>query len=358
VEDDDEMRASLIEILRPRYHLFEAPNGALGLEMARKERPELIVSDVMMPVMSGFQMATKLRAEPELADLPIIFLTARQEVGDTLEGLSAGGNDYLGKPFSPLELIARIDTQLRLRDAAARGAQSEKLATLGLLTSGFAHEVRNPLNALLNALEPLRAAVLDEVDKDVARAMLEVISECGNRMRGLAESLLSFARSSPTLEEIDVEETIEASLRVLAWKLPKGLKVDRKFCGQCRIISNPGPLSEVWLNLLDNAMRAVGEKGTIAIETRREEKTLHVKIRDDGAGIRPSDLERLFQPFFTTRKAGEGTGLGLALCRRIVLEAGGRIDVESEHGKGSCFTVSLPVERPVSTQADEQDTAA
>ncbi|HET9451673.1 MAG TPA: response regulator, partial [Aggregicoccus sp.] len=159
VEDDKEMRRFLGSILRQHYHVVEAEDGAQGLLLAQLDRPALIVSDVMMPVMSGLEMLQWLRNTPETADIPVILLTARQEVEARVSGLSVGANDYLGKPFSSRELLARIDVQLRLRDAAVRAAQNERLAATGMLTSGFAHEVRNPLNGLINALGPLRESL-------------------------------------------------------------------------------------------------------------------------------------------------------------------------------------------------------
>ena len=187
VEDDEETRQFLAAILRQHYRVFEAVNGREGLEKMRREKPALVVSDVMMPEMSGLQMIQAARAEPALADIPVILLTARREVEATLDGLSVGANDYLGKPFSPRELLARIDVQLRLRETSARLAASERLAALGVITSGFAHEVRNPLNGLLNALGPLHDDALEGRPGDAQ--LLKLAIDCGDRIQDLANSL-------------------------------------------------------------------------------------------------------------------------------------------------------------------------
>ncbi|MFY0530183.1 ATP-binding protein [Archangium gephyra] len=345
VEDEPEIRAFLRQVLKPYYRLLEATNGEEGLRTAQKERPDLIVSDVMMPVMSGIQMLAALRSSPDTVDTPIIMLTARQEVDAKVEGLSMGANDYLGKPFSPREMLARIEAQLRLRDAAVRAAENERLAATGLLTSGFAHEVRNPLNGLMNALLPLRESLTSGTpDTAMAVAMLDLIEECGQRIRGLAEGLLSFVRTSSKAVAVDLGASLDASVQALSWRLPPGLKVERDYRLPEPVWGDPGSLNQVWVNLLDNAVRALGPDGVVKVATSRDGEDAVVSIIDNGVGIKPEHMERLFQPFFSTRDAGEGTGLGLALCQRIILRQGGRIRVFSELGKGTRVEVRLPLE--------------
>ncbi|HEX8434113.1 ATP-binding protein [Archangium sp.] len=344
VEDEPEIRAFLRSVLRPYYRLLEATNGEEGLAMAKKERPDLIVSDVMMPIMSGMQMLEALRTSPETLDVPVILLTARQEVDAKVEGLTMGANDYLGKPFSPREMLARIEAQLRLRDAAVRAAENERLAATGLLTSGFAHEVRNPLNGLMNALLPLRESLTNGTpDPAMAVAMLDLIEECGQRIRHLAEGLLSFVRTGSKAVAVDLGASLDASFEALSWRLPPGMKIERDYKCPEPVWSDPGSLNQVWVNLLDNAVRAVGTEGVVKVSTSREGDDAVVHIVDNGVGIKPEHMDRLFQPFFSTRDAGEGTGLGLALCQRIVLRQGGRIRIHSDYGKGTRVEVRLPL---------------
>ncbi|NRD48974.1 ATP-binding protein [Corallococcus exiguus] len=346
VEDDAEIRAFIADILAPSYRVLEAANGEEGVRRAMEERPDLVVSDVMMPVQSGLNLLVQLRAHAQTVDMPVILLTARQEVSAKVEALGAGANDYLGKPFSPRELLARVETQLRLREAAVRAAENERLAAIGLLTSGFAHEVRNPLNGLMNALIPLKEVVLGKQtggDPNLGTAMLEVMEECGQRIRHLAESLLSFVRTAEKPVAVRLDVALDSTLSVLGWRIPSAVVVERAY--QCAepIWGDPGTLNQVWLNLLDNALRAVGDAGRVVVETAQQGDEALVTIEDTGVGIRAEDLEKLFQPFFSTRAAGEGTGLGLALSRRIVLQHGGRIHITSQTGKGTRVEVRLPM---------------
>ncbi|QSQ27859.1 response regulator [Pyxidicoccus parkwayensis] len=356
VEDDAEIRGFIARLLAQQYRVLEAVNGEEGLQRAQAERPDLIVSDVMMPVMSGLQMLTAMRGDSRTVDIPVILLTARQEVSAKVEGLGTGANDYLGKPFSPRELLARIETQLRLREAAVRAAENERLAAIGLLTSGFAHEVRNPLNGLMNALGPLKGAVEGgPTDVDLGRAMLSVVEECGQRIRHLAESLLSFTRTSETPLALSLTSSLDSTLSVLAWRVPSGVTVERAY--QCTepVMGDPGTLNQVWLNLLDNALRAVGERGRVSVATARQGDEAVVTISDDGVGIREEDMERLFQPFFSTRAAGEGTGLGLALSRRIIVRHGGQVFLTSSPGVGTKVEVRLPLRRSASLPMSNGD---
>ncbi|CAM3371033.1 response regulator [Corallococcus sp. ZKHCc1 1396] len=352
VEDDAEIRAFIADILAPSYRVLEAANGEEGVRRAMEDRPDLVVSDVMMPVLSGLNLLVQLRAHAQTVDLPVILLTARQEVSAKVEALGAGANDYLGKPFSPRELLARVETQLRLREAAVRAAENERLAAIGLLTSGFAHEVRNPLNGLMNALMPLKDVLQGRDtggDPNMGPAMLEVMEECGQRIRHLAESLLSFVRTADKPVAVRLDHALDSTLSVLGWRIPPGVAVERAYHCTDPIWGDPGTLNQVWLNLLDNALRAVGDTGRVLVETTQQDDDAVVSIVDSGVGIRPEDLERLFQPFFSTRAAGEGTGLGLALSRRIVLQHGGRIHITSQVGQGTRVEVRLPM-RPLMSE--------
>lgn len=346
VEDDEEIRTFLSELLGERYQVLTASDGAEGLAVARARRPALVVSDVMMPVMSGLTLLAELRASADTADLPVILLTARQELSSRVSGLEIGASDYISKPFSPRELLARVDTQLRLREATARIAQTERLAATSLLTSGFAHEVRNPLNGLINSLAPLREAVKERPDPVLASAMIDVVEESVGRVKHLAESLLAMVRTTPDRVALDVPATVRAAVRSLQWKVPDGVTIAQEHAVELPVIGDAGSLTQVWINLVDNALRAVGAQGCIRLDARSVGDEVVVEVTDDGCGMPPEAVERAFEPFYSTRTAGEGTGLGLPLCRRIVLQHGGQIEVRSEAGRGTTVTVRLPAVDP------------
>ena len=347
VEDDPEIRNFLLGFLRHSYELLEAHDGEQGLKLAREKRPALIVSDVMMPVMSGLQMLEQLRSLPETIDIPVILLTARSEVSARIHGIGAGASDYLGKPFSPRELVARMEAQLRLRDAAARLAQSERLAAISLLTSGFAHEVRNPLNGLLNALSPLKDCLTTSPYPELALAMVSVAEESAVRIRHLAESLLAMVRTATTPVPVPLKDSLDAAVRALRWKVPPEVAIEvATDTEEDEVFGDPAALTQVWVNLIDNALRAVSPGGRIQVRIGREGKDVLTTVRDNGCGIPRENMDRVFEPFFSTRPAGEGTGLGLALSRRIIIAHGGRMAIESGPGEGTVVTVRLPAHDP------------
>ena len=342
VDDDKEIRRYVVAILREQFKVIEATDGREGIDMARAEKPDLIVSDVMMPTISGIQLTQALRQAAETADIPIILLTARQEIEARLSGFESGANDYVSKPFAPRELLARVDAHLRIREAATRAAHGQKLAVLGLLSSGFAHEVRNPLNGILNALEPLREMLRERGgDMQSAASFLNIIEQCGNRVHSLAEALLRFARPSNQEELVDLTECLDSTLQVLSWKLSEHILVKRDYQTADRIRGDPSALNLVFANLIDNAVKAVGDRGTLTLSTRKVENAIEVSVTDTGSGIPKSMRAQLFEPFVSSRSAGEGTGLGLALCRRVVLQHRGRITFTSDEG-GTVFRVLLP----------------
>lgn len=343
-EDEADLREFLEGILGTQYRVIAAANGKEALDLARDRRPALIVSDVMMPLMSGTQVVRMLRSDAATSDIPVLLLTANGGAEQAARGLEDGASDYLSKPFSPRELLARVEAQLRLRDASARAAENARLSTLGLVSSGFAHEIRNPLNGLLHLLGPLRELLADAPPE--ARELLELAQECGTRIHGISEQLLEVARQGGEAERFDLVEALHGTIKVLEWSRPVKVRIEAAFSGPLELEGDRGALNQVWMNLLDNAVRAVGPAGTVRVEAEVRDGRAFVTITDSGAGMTPEVLARVFEPFFSTRGPGEGTGLGLTLSRRIVLEHGGSLKLTSEHGEGTRAAVELPVVVP------------
>lgn len=348
VEDNDELRHLVVELLQKSYRVISASNGEDGLQLARQHKPNLVLSDITMPKMSGLQMLAILRADPATSDMPIVLLTSRGETQDKVDGFRMGATDFLTKPFSTEELFARISNLLIARQRTAQAIENERLATIGMFSAEFAHHVRNPLNGLLHALDPLRGAIQslgnDGRDSSDALTFLGLIEETAQAIHTIAKTLLDCARPIGELSEsINVSESLNSALMIVKSKIASNISVERSFSTIGHTSGSPGGLMQVWLNLLDNALRAMPNGGTLVVATQSTDDKVVVSVSDTGVGIRPDHLSRLFQPFFTTRAAGQGTGLGLASCRRIVHQHGGTIDVHSELGKGTTFRVSLPL---------------
>jgi signal transduction histidine kinase len=237
-------------------------------------------------------------------------------------------------------LLARVDLHLRLRQATVRALETERLATLGLLSCGFGHEVRDPLNAVINSLRPA-ADQLRAGDTGSALDLIKIAQNSAMRIGRLCEMFLSLGRGSARPGDVDLAGALDAALSFLRPRIPREVAVERRYSFKGPVVGMAGPLGQVWINLIDNALRAVGQAGRVRLSVERSGNEALITVADSGSGITPEHMGRLFQPFFTTR--ADGTGLGLALCHRIVAEHRGRIEVKSEPGTGTQFIVALPL---------------
>ncbi|MCA9523991.1 MAG: response regulator, partial [Myxococcales bacterium] len=345
VEDNTDMRRYLVELLSPSYRVITAENGRKGLDVALAELPSVIVSDVMMPEMSGLEMCASLKSSEAGRGIPVLLLTAKKGIERTLEGFESGADDYVTKPFSARELLSRVAVQVKLRRLAEQLALQEKITLMGLVSSGLAHEVKNPANAILNAVEPIRrlASPAPE-EREAVGELLDAVLEGARRIVALCDDLLGLARpGEDSVGPWEPTEAIEATLRLLHLKRQESTHVERHLAHNDVPIGVRTQLSQLTMNLLGNALRAAGPEGRVVIGTANDESTFYLTIEDDGPGIPAENLARIFDPLFTTQDVGGGTGLGLYIVRRVVDLHHGVIDVESSPGNGARFRISLPL---------------
>jgi len=405
-EDNPDMRRLLASVIGKEFRPRLARNGREALEMAREEMPDLILSDVMMPEMSGLDLCRAVKEDAGLRSVPVVLVTSKAEQEMKVEGLEIGADDYVTKPFHPRELLARVRSlvrvrllqrQLAVRNKALEDAlrelklaeahlvQSERLSAVGELAAEIAHEVNNPVNFALNAARALQSVVrelgelstlVDGLDaKDLARLeeqvqefqqqreslgvdeLMETFEEltgivCDglNRTHGLVGDLRDFAAPEKREGErvsVDVGRGIRSTLQLVKHTLSEAnARVECELEPDLPEISaDPAALNQVFLNLVKNSAEAFeGEPGLIRIVASLVGEEIQVTVSDDGPGIPAEILEHLFEPFFTTKEAGVGTGLGLAISRRIVTSHGGTLEVESREGEGSEFRISLPLD--------------
>jgi signal transduction histidine kinase len=246
------------------------------------------------------------------------------------------------KPFDPRELKARVRSQLRMRDLALRLHRAEQLAALGTLSSGLAHELRNPANGIVNAVAPLRELLpADQLGEDApVGQLLEVLEGCAEQIAFLSRQLLGFKRGGELeLRTIGLDEIVERSL-TLSRPALRGIEL-RERLAATPIRCAPPLLVQVMTNLLENAGHAAGTGGWVEIASHTRNGRVIVEVADSGPGV-PAELrERVFEPFFTTKPPGVGTGLGLPLSRDIVHRHGGLLEIRERDGR-TIFTVELP----------------
>ena len=342
-EDHGDVREFIRGLLEPQFELKTATNGDEAWELVCREMPDLVISDVMMPGRTGTQLCQDIKAEPALKNIPVILLTARVGSEATLEGYAHGADDFVAKPFHPRVLLARVRAQLRLRSLGLQLAEREKLAVVGTLAAGILHEVRNPVNAILNAARVLADG---KTDAATAHRLVSVITDGAERIHGITNALESHARPAEAggFNPSDPREGLDATIRLLEHRMA-GVTVHREYTTDVRAAAPPGPLNQVFLNLLDNALRAGARN--LWLRVLDHEDRLVIRVGDDGPGIPPHVAQRIFDPFFTTRDAGAGMGLGLYLSRRIVEAHDGALWVEDRPGGGAEFVIELPaITRP------------
>lgn len=535
VDDISLTRRQLWDILSEAgYQVIQADSGPKALELAVANPPQLILLDVVMPDMDGFQTCRELKAITSLTDIPVIFISALDETSSKVKGFDAGGVDYITKPFEKEEVLARVKTHLSIRqlqislmkanadmedrvhqrtsellakheqlsslfqqvrhakiqweqtmdciddivmlvggdgcllrcnkslihfagvdgyqdllgldwlkllascgldlarlnsrsqelyhEASGRwfavkwynysdknGAvialhdmtaikkvseelakayedlktthhrlvQQEKMASIGQLAAGVAHEINNPMGFISSNLETLGKyaerlrqfmAVQDEVLKGVsdpeaigmlaeARKKLKIdyllgdipalVAESNDgavRVRTIVQNLKGFSRTDlAEMEPANINECLERAISIAWNELKYKVTLERDFAELPTVNCYPQQLGQVFLNFLVNASHAIEQHGVIKVATRVEEGNVAVSVTDTGCGIPEKNMDRIFEPFFTTKEIGTGTGLGLAISYEIVQTHGGTIEVESEVGRGTTFTVRLPI---------------
>ena len=364
------------------FEVLVARDGESAIEQAQFVIPDLILLDVMMPGIDGFETCSRLKEIDETKSIPIIFMTALADSKDKVRGFNAGAVDYVTKPIQQEEVLARVKTHLSIRNlhkelleknlhlqqeiterkqAEAALRQAEKMASLGKLVAGIAHEVNTPIGAVNSAadtnnrcLKTITNIVKDsdiEKNDDLQQALnslknnIQVTATAGDRIAEIVKGLKNFARlDEAEFQQADIHEGINNTLTLLNCELKEKVTVIRDYGKIPKIFIYAGELNQVFMNILRNAIQAIENKGTIKIRTFAEKNSVCIQISDSGKGIPPENINRIFDPGFTTKGVGVGTGLALASCYQIIQKHKGEIRVESQLGEGSTFTIILPAD--------------
>lgn len=407
IVDDSQLNLVLLSqaLETSGYVVKMANDGAEALAIVEHHQPELILMDVQMPKIDGFEACRRLQADPTTQTIPVIFMTAHADRQDKLTGLSLGAVDYITKPFEEEEVLARVKIHWRLKQltdnleqqvterthalqqAQLQIIQQEKLSTLGQLVAGVAHEINNPINFVTSNIRPAKEYLTEltelltlyqtqyfqatpEISQKIKQMDLEFVlrdfaelldsMQLGaGRIKEIAGSLRRFARVEQTsCSTTDLHEGLETALLLLKHRL----KADRER-PEIIVIKNyadlplvecfPGMMNQVFMNLLANAVDALEEAWqkdqrdlTIEIETAVSGYGfVAVRITDSGLGIPDGIKDKLFEPFFTTKTADKGTGLGLSISKQIVEEKHkGKLLCDSSPTQGTRFGVEIPVQ--------------
>ena len=314
-----------------------------------------------MPVMDGLELTLRLREDSQLSHVPIVMLTARGEVESRVTGLKAGVDAYLAKPFSSKELVQTVRALVRNQERTAGLVLSQKMDSIESIAGGLAHEIGNPLNYVKNALALVQRdtqQLMETVKREGAGNGVDVaalehrtqklfdVAEGGvRRIAATVDLMMSYSRNgySRVHQPHDTFAAAREAASVLLPSIGKRVELQSEFAGCGLVECVPEELNQVLSNLIQNALEACPEQDArVRLSGWNEDGYVLLSVRDNGAGIEPENLSRVFNAFFTTKEAGAGMGLGLTIAQRVARALGGTITVQSEQQVGTTFTLRVP----------------
>jgi two-component system sensor histidine kinase/response regulator len=359
IVDDVVSNVLLLKILltNEKFQVCTANCGTMCIEQCKAEKPDLILLDVMMPDISGFDTAVILKKNPETADIPIIFLTALNNPSDLVKGFQVGANDFLTKPFNKEELVVRVMHQITLV-AAKRliQKQNEELrATISnrdKMYSVIAHDLRSPMASIRMVLNLVVSAMSPDLIGPELFELLDKANRESEECHDLLDNLLKWTKSqtgrlSVVLQDLDLDDIIPGVVDIFEMiAQTKKIKLVYKAPSEPIVVRADNDMFKTVLrNFLSNAIKFSPEDSNIEISLSKEGEFAKVSVRDHGVGIAPDRIDNIFHKGETTYGTGgeEGSGLGLQLCADFSRKIGGDVKVESELGKGSVFSVFVPL---------------
>ena len=359
IVDDERANRELLEVMLASegYALQSATSGEEALTMASQHPPDLVLLDVMMPGMDGYEVTTRIKANPGTRNTPVILVTALDDRKARMLGLNAGAEDFLTKPLDRAELFVRVRNLLRLKAAIEEARDARMMAEHAnsaktLFLRAMSHELRTPLNAISGYAEILelgiRGAVNPEQAKDLGRIkrasayLLRLINDVLTvaRLEGARPLNMISIPVSPVLSEVEGLTALQAKAKGVR------LTVGPADC-DCSVTADAERFQQILLNLMTNAIKFTPSGGSVTVTCASEPDTVRIRVTDTGIGVLPGDIDRVFEPFVQvdrhkTTASQQGVGLGLSISRELARAMHGDLTLESIAGAGSTFTLVLP----------------
>lgn len=362
IVDDVMSNVLLLKVLltNEKFAIATASNGRQALEQVEKENPDLVLLDVMMPDMSGFEVAQHLKSNPNTADIPIIFLTALNSTADIVKGFQVGANDFISKPFNKEELIIRVTHQISL--VAAKRlilSKTEELqrtiAGRDKLYSVIAHDLRSPMGSIKMVLNML---ILNLPSEKIGAEMYELLTMANQTTEdvfSLLDNLLKWTKSqigklNVVYQDVDLVEVTDGVIEIFSMVASlKKIRIREMKPEKMMVNADIYMLKTVVRNLLSNAIKFSKENSEVLVKMEEVDGMAVVSVQDYGCGISEEGQKKLlhtdthFSTFGTNNE--EGSGLGLLLCKDFVVKNGGKLWFTSKEGEGSIFSFSIPVKK-------------
>lgn len=362
IVDDVMSNVLLLKVLltNEKFAIATASNGRQALEQVEKENPDLVLLDVMMPDMSGFEVAQHLKSNPNTADIPIIFLTALNSTADIVKGFQVGANDFISKPFNKEELIIRVTHQISL--VAAKRlilSKTEELqrtiAGRDKLYSVIAHDLRSPMGSIKMVLNMLILNLPSEKIGAEMYKLLTMANQTTEDVFSLLDNLLKWTKSqigklNVVYQDVDLVEVTDGVIEIFSMVASlKKIRIREMKPEKMMVNADIDMLKTVVRNLLSNAIKFSKENSEVLVKMEEVDGMAVVSVQDYGCGISEEGQKKLlhtdthFSTFGTNNE--EGSGLGLLLCKDFVVKNGGKLWFTSKEGEGSIFSFSIPVKK-------------
>lgn len=358
--DDEQLNLELLRFILERNNCqFEGTSDDdYFFQLLEKRKPDLILLDVIMPRIEGFELCEQIKGMKEYKNIPIIFLTGKVNVKDKVKGFEVGGVDYVTKPFNEQELIARIQTHVELiraknqiEEQAKNLRQSNDLKDR--MFSIIGHDLRSPLSAAKLKMDFIMRGIIDpKDDKFIDETVYDLLKTMDEALN-LLQNLLGWAKSESNQiqvipEKLDLNELVEQTFRLLKLGSDhKKIEMQNNISIDVFAYADNNMIKTVLRNILSNAIKFTPVDGIIKINSKLSKNQLVIEIEDNGNGIPKEDIKKILNPNEHFSKLGTekepGTGLGLVLCQNFVQKNGGTLKIRSEVGKGSTFYFDLPL---------------
>lgn len=362
IVDDVMSNVLLLKVLltNEKFAIATASNGRQALEQVEKENPDLVLLDVMMPDMSGFEVAQHLKSNPNTADIPIIFLTALNSTADIVKGFQVGANDFISKPFNKEELIIRVTHQISLVAAkrlilSTTEELQRTIAGRDKLYSVIAHDLRSPMGSIKMVLNML---ILNLPSEKIGAEMYELLTMANQTTEdvfSLLDNLLKWTKSqigklNVVYQDVDLVEVTDGVIEIFSMVASlKKIRIREMKPEKMMVNADIDMLKTVVRNLLSNAIKFSKENSEVLVKMEEVDGMAVVSVQDYGCGISEEGQKKLlhtdthFSTFGTNNE--EGSGLGLLLCKDFVVKNGGKLWFTSKEGEGSIFSFSIPVKK-------------
>ena len=375
IADDEPDIRRFLRMQMQNVDVIEASDGAEALELARLRLPQLALLDHMMPELDGVEVCKGIRDHHTTRGMAVIILTARADEQTKLSALQAGASDFLTKPFSTAELALRLENQIamarfrreladlnveletaleQIKENEVMMVRNEKLSSLGRMSAGIIHEINNPLNYASAGIHALAsfAKHLPAADQEDFTDILKDIREGVERVSQIVIDLRKFTREDNSISaDADLAEILTRAQRMVGHQIGKEIGFHLTIPPQLPIRGNPNQLVQVFINFFQNSIDAIqqrlqtngGDPGSIDVTAEPAGDGWLVSIRDNGIGIPPENLPRIFDPFFTSKDVGKGMGLGLSITHQILKSHQAVVEVDSLPGQYTCFRIHFPM---------------